>query len=173
MRDARPLIALAAVVALIGAVLFVLGAAQQPRKGAILTDRLGPESGESVPDYLVRATASLDGQSADPRYALVSLQRSITATDAARFAERIRVSEVLYRESTDRPPVTAGVSADPESVARSGGVVSDGCACAIALVVRGSTDQLRSVAAQPGVMAVEALPSDAVFGRFAVAPLGP
>lgn len=43
----------------------------------------------------------------------------------------------------------------------------------IALLVRGRPAQLRAVAEQPGVRAVEALPEDAVWGRFAVRPLLP
>lgn len=43
----------------------------------------------------------------------------------------------------------------------------------IALLVRGTPEQLRAVAEQPGVRAVEALPTDAAWGRFAVRPLLP
>ncbi len=43
----------------------------------------------------------------------------------------------------------------------------------IGLLVRGTTEQLRAVAAQPWVRAVEALPPDAVWQRFAVRPLQP
>lgn len=48
-----------------------------------------------------------------------------------------------------------------------------GAPAIIGLVVRGSTDSLRAVATRPGVRAVEALPPDAVWGRFAVRPLQP
>ncbi|OAH49608.1 hypothetical protein AYJ66_16410 [Dietzia cinnamea] len=43
----------------------------------------------------------------------------------------------------------------------------------IGLLVRGTTGQLRAVADHRGVRAVEALPPDAVYGRFAVQPLLP
>lgn len=43
----------------------------------------------------------------------------------------------------------------------------------IGLLARGNPGQLRAVAAQPQVRAVEALPDDAVWGRFAVRPLQP
>ncbi|MBF6414743.1 hypothetical protein IU441_16355 [Nocardia cyriacigeorgica] len=49
----------------------------------------------------------------------------------------------------------------------------DGCACAVGLVVRGSMEQLRNLAARNGIRAVEALPADAVAGAFAVVPLLP
>lgn len=42
------------------------------------------------------------------------------------------------------------------------------CACVIALTVRAEGDQLRALAADPRVRAVEALAADAVYGRFAV-----
>ncbi|AVM65947.1 hypothetical protein C3V38_12270 [Dietzia sp. oral taxon 368] len=43
----------------------------------------------------------------------------------------------------------------------------------IGLLVRGTTGQLHAVAGTPGVRAVEALPPDAVYERFAVRPLLP
>lgn len=48
-----------------------------------------------------------------------------------------------------------------------------GCACAPGLVVRAPLSRLRALAERPGIRAVEALPADAVAGRFAVAPLLP
>lgn len=42
------------------------------------------------------------------------------------------------------------------------------CACVIALTVRGAGDDLRALANDPRVRAVEALEADAVHGRFAV-----
>ncbi|MFI8590251.1 MULTISPECIES: hypothetical protein [Dietzia] len=43
----------------------------------------------------------------------------------------------------------------------------------IGVLARGTTEQLRAVAEQPRVRAVEALPADAVWERFAVRPLQP
>lgn len=48
-----------------------------------------------------------------------------------------------------------------------------GCACAVAVVVRGPLDRLRELSADPAVRAVEALPADAVAGQYGVAPLLP
>ena len=47
------------------------------------------------------------------------------------------------------------------------------CACTAGMVVRGTLPQLRELATTPGVRAVQALPADAIAGRFAVAPLLP
>ena len=46
-------------------------------------------------------------------------------------------------------------------------------ACVIGLVVRAPTAVLADIAATDGVRAVEALPADAVAGRFSVSPLLP
>src|SRR5690606_20583 len=51
--------------------------------------------------------------------------------------------------------------------------LAGGCACAVAVVVRGTPEQLRDLEADPVVRAVEALPADAVAGHYAVAPLLP
>lgn len=51
--------------------------------------------------------------------------------------------------------------------------IRDGEPAIIGLVVRAGTGALRAVADEPGVRAVEALPADAVWGRFAVRPLLP
>ncbi|WP_245649817.1 hypothetical protein [Nocardia shimofusensis] len=48
-----------------------------------------------------------------------------------------------------------------------------GCACAVAIVVRGPVDRLRELGADPAIRAVEALPADAVAGHYGVAPLLP
>lgn len=51
--------------------------------------------------------------------------------------------------------------------------LTDGCACAVGVVVRGPLDRLRTLAQNPAVRAVEALPADAIAGRFGVVPLLP
>jgi hypothetical protein len=47
------------------------------------------------------------------------------------------------------------------------------CVCLIGLVVRTDIGQLRWIADQPGIRAVQALPADAVGGLFTVVPLLP
>lgn len=51
--------------------------------------------------------------------------------------------------------------------------IRSGSPAIIGLLARGTPAQLRTVAAQPWVRAVEALPADAVWERFAVRPLQP
>ena len=47
------------------------------------------------------------------------------------------------------------------------------CSCLIGIVVRADLGQLRSIAGEPGVRAVQALPPDALAGLFTVIPLLP
>jgi hypothetical protein len=190
----------ACAVALVVLVL-VLGAATPPRPSSIATDRLGPDSGEPVSGYLDRARASLaDPAAPGPRWALVSFDREQTAAQAYRTADGVRVSQMLLRVPLDRvqtplvvvdvageesalraPAVAAGrlfgsagewdrqARIDSVSAAR----LAQDCPCVVGLTVHGDPDALRALAAAPGVRAVEALPADAVFGRFAVTPLLP
>lgn len=59
------------------------------------------------------------------------------------------------------------------AAALTGARLQAGEAAIIGLVVRGTPEELRAVASRPGVRAVEALPGDSVWGRFAVRPLQP
>ncbi|GAA4480432.1 hypothetical protein GCM10023094_26950 [Rhodococcus olei] len=187
------------------AVVLVLGAANPPRQAPIATDRLGPDSGELVADYLARASASVDPTGTDPRWALVTFTTEVTATQAASLVgaagtDDAAISQLWFRVPIDRvqtPIVAVGV-AGAESIARAPGYAAaqlygttgewdrqgridavsaarlgENCACALAATIRASQRDLAAVAAVPGVRAVEALPADAVFGRFAVRPLLP
>lgn len=78
----------------------------------------------------------------------------------------------------DAPVEAAGGAVDGErraaaTAALTASRLRSGQAAIIGLVVRGTSEQLRAVASTPGVRAVEALPGDAVRGRFAVRPLQP
>ena len=64
----------------------------------------------------------------------------------------------------DRAAATAGLTASR---------IRAGAPAIIALLARGTTGQLRALADHPRVRAVEALPPDAVWDRFAVRPLQP
>lgn len=191
----------AAGVALVVAV-FAAGILNPVRPATIGADALGPDNGELVADYLDRAQASI-ASTADPdvpRWALVSFTEPVDLRTAAALAEG-RVAQVLFRVPIDRvqtPLVTVEVSAHPESLARAyavaagrlrpqavgddrsarvAGVSADrlaaGCACVVGIVVRATLPQLRNVAGAAGVRAVDALPADAVAGRFSVTPLLP
>ena len=192
----------AAFVALV-ALVVVAGLAAPPRTAPIATDRLGPESGTRIADYLAQAQDSLAGPD-EPRYALISLRAEITAQQAYDLAAGSRIAELVFRVPLPRvqtPVVAVGVGEGRDSVlgsvavaadrlrtaaARSGGNerqhriatvsaqrIGDGCACVVALTIRATPTVLRAVAGQPQVRAVEALPADAVAGSYALVPLLP
>lgn len=77
------------------------------------------------------------------------------------------------------PPTGPGVPQPPDAdraaatAALTASRIRAGQPAIIGLLVRGTTEQLRAVAEQPWVRAVEALPPDAVWERFAVRPLQP
>lgn len=59
--------------------------------------RLGPEAGERVADYLRRAGASLPAGNSAPVWALVQLKDYLTPEPAAELTRGIRVSRVVLR----------------------------------------------------------------------------
>jgi hypothetical protein len=211
MPDRRHLLAAAAVIVMI--VVVLLGRPGSPVASVVTTDRLGPESGAAVADYLAEARDSLRGGDSGEHWALVSLLAGITVAAVPGQAVLsggaaptppgqtgvLRISQVIYHVPIDRVdtpvvsvPVPAGDAAllrseqfaaaalgDAESAddrqARATAVAAErlraGCACAVALVVRGTLAQLRVLAGRADVRAVQVLPADA--GTFAVVPLLP
>ncbi|WP_236573688.1 hypothetical protein [Nocardia caishijiensis] len=197
-RRSAVVLGLAAVVV---AVLLIVAFTRPHPTGPVATDRLGPAQGEQVADYLADARASLDGTDADPRWALVSFAEYRTPQQLPAAADGLRISGVIQHVPIDRvqtPVVTVAVPAGDEPTLRSADAAAGllesqqvrdargaevvrvsasrlraGCACTAGIVVRGTLSQLRDLAAAPGIRAVQALPADAVAGRFAVSPLLP
>ncbi|KAA0926046.1 MULTISPECIES: hypothetical protein [Rhodococcus] len=187
--------------ALVFVALAVIGHLNPVRQLGVGTDRLGPDSGEQVVDYLARAEASLRSDNTEPRWGSVSFDRELTAQQAYAVADGIRISQVLVRVPLDRvqtPILTVGVPGSERSVlnstARAASLATesfgagdrqaqiaavsqqrllDGCACVVTLVVRATPAELSELAGRADVRAVQALPSDAVSGKFAVEPLLP
>jgi len=179
----------------------VLGVLNPQRPSGISTDRLGPERGQPVPDYLVRARDSLYGSDTNEHWALVSFTEPLTPGQIPAHSGGLRIAAASHHVSIPRvhtPIVTvqlpagnavAVASADNAawqllaehpaddrtsrvtavSVAR----LRAGCACTVGLVVRGRLSELRNLAAQNGIRAVQALPTDAVATSFAIVPLLP
>lgn len=189
-------------IATIGAViLLVVAFREPPPASAVTTDRLGPAPGEQVQHYLDDARASLGGDNADQHWALVSFSEYLTPQQIPATTEGLRVSGVIQHVPVDRvqtPVITVATPAGDEPAVKSGeaaaGLVAAqqfrdqrsaeiahltesrlraGCACTAGIVVRGTLPQLRDLATRSGVRAVQALPADAVAGRFAVSPLLP
>ncbi|MGV9668328.1 hypothetical protein ACWDUL_24660 [Nocardia niigatensis] len=194
-------VGIATAVVLFAILIVVLGWAIPPRSAVISSDRLGPESSEPVGHYLERARTSLQGTDSGGHWALLTFSEGITADRIPEFNGGLRISEVDYHVAVDRvatPIIGIGVPAgDAVAVAsvksaaaqmdstptfddRStrvknlvAGRLRANCACVVALVLHGTLDQLRTLAAHPGVRAVEALPADASADVFAVSPLLP
>lgn len=142
-----------------------------------------------------------DAGEAEPRWALVSFEAPVTTSGLLDVAGDVRVSQVLFRVPVERvqtPIVAVPVPDNDVAVRRAPSVaaarlqagivghdrssrvaaysadrLSADCACVVGATVRGSLDQLRALAAVPGVRTVEALPGDAVGGAFSVNPLLP
>lgn len=195
-------VALGAAAAICAVVVVVLGVTIPPAPDGVATDRLGPDTGEPIAEYLARAGDSLAGDG--DRWALVSFTGYLSPADLAERAAGVRVSRALYQVPLDRvatPLVAVQVPDSPVALARSGADAAwqltdrrryaaagtrgaqvldvsiarlhAGCACSPGLVVRASPAQLRELAGRPGIRAVQALPADAVAERFGVAPLLP
>ncbi|MEV4128544.1 hypothetical protein [Nocardia sp. NPDC049707] len=179
----------------------VLGVLNPPRPSGISTDRLGPERGEPVADYLARAQDSLSGSNNDEHWALVSFTEPLTPGQIPAHSGGLRIAAASHHVSIPRvrtPIVTvqlpagnavAVASADnaawqllaqPAADDRANRIntvsaarLRAGCACTVGLVVRGLLPQLRNLTAQNGIRAVQALPADAVATTFAIVPLLP
>ncbi|MFE3260808.1 hypothetical protein ACFXPS_32640 [Nocardia sp. NPDC059091] len=192
---------IAAAAALFAILIVALGWAIPPRSAIISTDRLGPESGEPVTHYLERAQKSLQGTDSEGHWALLSFTEGVTADRIPEFSGGLRISEIDYHVAVDRvatPIISIGVPAgDDVAVAsvksaaaqiestptyddRSTRVknlvasrLGADCPCVVAIVLHGTLAQLGTLAAHPGVRAVEALPADASAAVFAVSPLLP
>lgn len=183
----------------------LLGVLNPPRSEGVFTDRLGPDQGEPVADYLARARDSLQGADDAEHWALVSFTEHLPTTALPDTARGLRVGQVIYHVPIDRvatPLVAVQVPANDRALLRSGEDAAselldrrqrgtdpdertsrvldvsitrlrENRACAVGLVVRAPPNRLRELADDPGIRAVQALPADAVAGRFAVAPLFP
>lgn len=161
----RKFIAGASTCVIIGAILWA-SVTPTPKAPSRNGDQVGMIASESFPDYAARARASVNVASGES-FALVTLAQPGDVATVNRLQVR-RVSAAVFGE---RPPVllpepVGGVSrADVlrRVAADSGGVTG--------VIVYDDAEQLRSLANTQGVVAVEALPSDAVWGKFGIRPV--
>ncbi|MQY21262.1 hypothetical protein [Nocardia macrotermitis] len=179
----------------------ILGWAGPPRPAVIGTDRLGPDSGEPVADYLARARDSLRGDDSGEHWALVTLTAGIVPNDIPKTVAGLRVSQVIYHVPINHvytPPITVPTPADDTAViasARAAAGALDAsesfdartaqttavmaarlhipCRCAVDLIIRGTLPELRTLTTHPNIRSVEALPPNASAGAFAIFPLLP
>lgn len=184
------------------ATVVALGVSTPPVPTPVGTDRLGPGAGEPVAHYLTRAAATVAPAGEDTRWGLVGFDTEVTATRAGEaVGPDVALSQLWFRVPLERVQtalVPVGVSGT-DSLSRAAGYAAarlqragaggddrrsridevsaarlgQDCACVVAATVRGPQSALAALAAVPGVRVVEALPADAVYGRFAVRPLLP
>ncbi|MEU5842747.1 hypothetical protein [Rhodococcus sp. NPDC047139] len=134
-------------------------------------------------------------------WGLASFAVPVGIDEVLALADEVRVGQILFRVPIERvqtPLVPVAVPQNHEALRRAPSVAASrlsmmqfgteraarvaavsakrlaaGCECVVGVVVRGTPTQLRSVADDPTVRAVEILPADAVAGRFSVTPLLP
>lgn len=177
-------------VCLVVTVVALAGSERMSRPQAVNGDVLGPDNSETVDDYLARAAESVqggqDGQegadSGEPRWALVT---PLTPAGPDELAEifsgmsGLRVSTLLAGESRWQIPEPADghrradvFTASREQVAANAGVgPGDPSLDVLGVLVHGTPEELRELDGRPGVLAVEALPPDAAYGRFGSRPV--
>ena len=150
---------LAAVVAL--SALWAIGVATPPLPSVLQGDTLGPEDGEE--NYKQRADDTLRAADA-PAFALVTFDTALSAHDAAVAVAPARRASALVADGG--APIAVG---EPLAGQLRDEIFQQATTQPIdAVIVYGSGDELRAVAEQPAVFAVEVLPSDAVWGAFAL-----
>ncbi|WP_420100015.1 hypothetical protein [Corynebacterium sp.] len=182
-------LSVACLVCLAVTVIALAGSERMSRPQAINGDALGPDNSETLDGYLDRAAASVqdavddtgDGQGAG-RWALVT---PVAPSGPDALAEifggmsDLRVSTLLFGNSRWEIPEPADghrradvFTTARDQVAVSAGTAQDDPALdALGVLVHGTPDDLADLADRPGVLAVEALPADAAYGRFGVRPV--
>lgn len=180
---------------------FWLGSGTPVRVARPDGDRLGPQSGQAVEEYLGEARSSLaEAPAGERRWALLSPAAEWTPDELwARAAGLDRIGRVLVRVripgvATPTATVPPGQSADGvravnelaaqampglvaegergEAIARvAASRLRAGAPAVVGVVVRGTGEALRAVAGRPGVRSVQVLPREGA--RFGVSALLP
>ncbi|GAA3230033.1 hypothetical protein GCM10017691_22620 [Pseudonocardia petroleophila] len=166
-----------------------------PTPGSV---RLGPEAGEPVADYLARLPAALPPPGA-PAYALVQFRTEQTGPAALAAVDGTGPVSAVFRVPVERVQTAlrfeglgtidlarsraAAAAADeaarltgrPAAIAaaEARALADPGCACVVALLVRGDRAALDALAAREQVRAVDAAPADAQPVELALSPLLP
>lgn len=159
---------------------------------------LGPEAGEPVDAYLARIPADLPAPGTSA-LALVQFRAELTGSAALAAVDGTQLVSAVFRVPLERVQTAlrfeplgtidlarsrAGESASaaaarltgrPAAVAsaEAAALADPGCACVVALVVRGDRAALDALAAREPVRAVHAAPADAQPVELALSPLLP
>ncbi|WP_328392221.1 hypothetical protein [Nocardia sp. NBC_00416] len=106
-----------------GAFILALGVLEPPADEGVSTDRLGPDQGEPVAEYLDRAGESLSGPDDGDRWALVSFTDYRPAAELRNRVGDLRVGQALYQVPLPRvatPLVAVQVPGSDAALLRSG-----------------------------------------------------
>ena len=112
-----------AAAAVCAAVVVALGITNPPAPDGISTDRLGPDTGETIAEYLDRARDSLSGTDDGDRWALVSFADYRPTAALPGLSSGVRMSQALYQVPLPRvatPLVAVQVPANATALTRSG-----------------------------------------------------
>ncbi|MEV0295041.1 hypothetical protein [Nocardia sp. NPDC050710] len=92
----RGALAVLVAIAVVG-FMMVLGELNPPRPPGISTDRLGPDRGQPVADYLAHARDSLTGEDTAEHWALVSFTEELRPEEIPAHSGGLRIGQVLHR----------------------------------------------------------------------------
>lgn len=138
-------------------------------------DAAGMERGEAFSSYRARAEQSLnrEGQA----FALVTFEHPLTAQEAGEAMESWDIPRVSALTLPLSKPVELPEPVAPETridvARRAQRTVPEAGDQIAGAVVYGNMAEVRTIAAQPQVAAVEALPEGAAWGRFGLRPVDP
>lgn len=130
-----------------------------------LGNTLGQDNGETFAEYVERADHSLaEAPDDEPVFALVTFAADASAEQASAVLEPVgRVDAVIPPNAPLTPVGEPKEGRDRTEIFR---IATDGELAGV--VVRDTGDVLRGIADDGKVVAVEALPPDAVWGAFGV-----
>lgn len=156
--------AIVAAAALVVAGFWAVGAAVPPKPPVPQGDELGPLPGESTQAYVQRAEGTLDHE--DVSFALVTFARPLDAAAAATALQPApRVSALVI--AGEAPAVVPEPSPGSSRIDVFRPATTQPLTGA---VVYATGEELRRIANDHHVLAVEMLPADAVWGAFALIP---
>lgn len=146
---------------------------------AVNGDQLGQDSGESAASYQERAMLSLSRiADEEPHWALVTFRVPLDIPQAADVLAVDKVQRVSAMVEEGFPPIEipepiagasrASVFTQANALLRVAGQNGKELTGAVVFAPK---DQLMALASNPAVFAVEALPTDAAWGRFGVRPV--
>ncbi|RNE49472.1 hypothetical protein [Corynebacterium alimapuense] len=182
-RMIQKIVAILAIVALLGALVLAFLDDATHKPVAINGDILGSVTDESFEDYRERAAESLaEAPATEPAYALVTFTEPLEPAAAAALLEpidRVNAMVIALAAPFALPEPVAGETREDvfnrelDRIAASMVGIGDVASPTRidAVVVRDTGDALRSLAASEEIAVVEVLPPDASWGRFGVRPV--